>query len=188
MLEVFLKKGKEKSLLRRHPWVYDTAVGRVAGKPGVGETVRVLASDGRFLGFGAYSPSSTLRVRMWAFDEKAPVESPAFFKDKLAAAVRAREPLLARTTARRLVFGEADGIPGLIVDQYGDWVVTQFQSAGAEMHLREIADDLMDITGAKGVFDRSDAATRRREGLTVRTGVLAGDDPPPKSLKSLKTA
>ena len=178
MLEVFLKKGKEKSLLRRHPWVYDTAVGRVAGKPGVGETVRVLASDGRFLGFGAYSPSSTLRVRMWAFDEKAPVESPAFFKDKLAAAVRAREPLLARTTARRLVFGEADGIPGLIVDQYGDWVVTQFQSAGAELHLREIADDLMDITGAKGVFDRSDAATRRREGLTVRTGVLAGDEPP----------
>ena len=80
MLEVFLKKGKEKSLLRRHPWVYDTAVGRVAGKPGVGETVRVLASDGRFLGFGAYSPSSTLRVRMWAFDEKAPVESPAFFR------------------------------------------------------------------------------------------------------------
>ncbi len=178
MIEVILKKGKEKSLLRRHPWVYDTAVGRVTGKPFSGETVRVSAFDGRFLGYGAYSPSSTLRVRMWSFDETAPVQTPGFLLQRLENAVAARSELLERTNARRLVFGEADGIPGLIVDMYGDWVVTQFQSAGAEFHMREIAEMLMDVTHAKGVFDRSDAATRQREGLPQRTGCLIGEDAP----------
>ena len=178
MIEVQLKKGKEKSLLRRHPWVYDTAVGRVAGKPDSGETVKVTAADGRFLGYGAYSPKSTLRVRMWSFDEAENTEVPEFLRARLEKAVKAREGLLARTSARRIVFGEADGIPGLIVDQYGDWLVTQFQSAGTERRRDEIVADLMAMTGAKGLFDRSDAATRQREGLAVHTGVLAGEEPP----------
>ena len=178
MIEVQLKKGKEKSLLRRHPWVYDTAVGRVAGKPFSGETVKVTAFDGRFLGYGAYSPKSTLRVRLWTFDENETPDVPGFLASRIEKAVAARKDLLSRTTARRLIFGEADGLPGLIVDQYGDWLVTQFQSAGAEFRLQEIVTALMDVTGAKGLFDRSDAATRQREGLPVRTGVLAGAEPP----------
>ena len=178
MIEVKLKKGKERSLLRRHPWVYDTAVGSVAGKPFSGETVKVAAFDGRFLGYGAYSPKSTLRVRMWSFDEAESVDAPEFLRRRLQQAIEARAGLLSRTTARRLVFGEADGIPGLIVDQYGDWLVTQFQSAGAELKMAAIVEALMDLTGARGLFDRSDAATRQREGLPVRTGVLAGEEPP----------
>ena len=178
MIEVQLKKGKEKSLLRRHPWVYDTAVGRVTGKPFSGETVKVTAFDGRFLGYGAYSPKSTLRVRLWTFDENEKPDVPGFLASRIEKAVAARKDLLSRTTARRLIFGEADGLPGLIVDQYGDWLVTQFQSAGAEFRLQEIVTALMDVTGAKGLFDRSDAATRQREGLPVRTGVLAGAEPP----------
>ncbi len=178
MIEVQLKKGKEKSLLRRHPWVYDTAVGRVAGKPFSGETVKVTAADGRFLGYGAYSPKSTLRVRLWTFDEAENPDVPGFLAARIEKAVAARKGLLARTTARRLIFGEADGLPGLIVDQYGDWLVTQFQSAGAEFRMQEIVAALMNATGAKGLYDRSDAATRQREGLPVRTGVLAGAEPP----------
>lgn len=178
MLEVILKKGKEKSLLRRHPWVYDTAVGRVLGKPASGQTVCVKSADSRFLGYGWYSPTSTLRVRMVSFDENESTETPSFLYEKLERAVEARAGLLNRTSARRLVFGEADGIPGLIVDSYEDYLVTQFQSAGAERHRDEIVEDLMQITKARGLFDRSDAATRHREGLEERVGTLAGEDAP----------
>lgn len=178
MIDVILKKGKEKSLLRRHPWVYDTAVARVAARPAAGETVRVVSSEGRVLGLGAYSPASTLRVRMWTFRDDVAVDDSAFLRARLAQAIEAREPLLERTNARRLVFGEADGLPGLIVDAYGPWLVTQFQSAAVEARREEIGRHLMELTGARGVFDRSDAATRRREGLEERIGCLAGDEPP----------
>ncbi len=178
MIDVVLKKGKEKSLLRRHPWVYDTAVASVKGRPESGSLVRVLSSSGAVLGIGGFSPASTLRVRMWAFDEAEDVASEAFLERRLAAAIEARASLLERTTARRLVFAEADGIPGFIADQYGDWVVTQFQSAAAESRRDEIVSALMRLTRARGVFDRSDAATRHREGLDVRVGTLAGEEPP----------
>lgn len=180
MIEVILKKGKEKSLLRRHPWVYDTAVGKVEGKPSSGETVRVVAADGRFLGYGAWSPASTLRVRMWSFDEEENTQVPAFFEKRIAAAVAARADLKKRTSAIRLVYGEADGLPGLIVDSYGPWLVTQFQAAGVERNMRTIVEALLKVTQARGVFDRSDAATRKREGLPLRTGVLAGEEAPEK--------
>lgn len=177
MQDVVLKKGKERSLLRRHPWVYDTAVARVTGKPASGETVRVLASDGRELGLGAYSPASSLRVRMWGFDCSVEINAE-WIKRRLAKAIAARAFLTERTNARRLVFGEADGLPGLIVDAYGPWLVTQFQSAGVERFKDEIVQALMELTHAQGVFDRSDAATRQREGLPAHVGGLAGELPP----------
>lgn len=178
MYDIYLKKGKERSLLRRHPWVYDTAIGKVAGRPGVGETVRVLSCDGRFLGFGAYSPQSTLRVRMWSFEEKENVEVPGFVEERLKAALKARQTLLSRTSARRVVFGEADGLPGLIVDAYGDYLVTQFLSAAVEARREVILNALVKIANPKGIFDRSDAATRDREGLDRRVGSLYGEEPP----------
>ncbi len=178
MIDVVLKKGKEKSLLRRHPWVYDTAIARIKGEPLSGDFVRVVSASGDVLGIGGFSPQSTLRVRMWTFGASENVFSPAFLEQRLRQAVSAREFLKQRTNARRLVFAEADAIPGLVVDQYGDWVVTQFQSAAVESHRDDIAALLMKITGARGVFDRSDAATRRREGLELHTGVLAGEEPP----------
>lgn len=180
MQDIVLKKGKEKSLLRRHPWVYDTAVakaGEKGAKIAAGEVVRVVSHDGRELGFGGWSPASTLRVRMFTYAGQGEPQ-PGFLTQRIARAVKAREALLARTTARRLVFAEADGIPGLVADMYGDWVVTQFQSAAAQAHQDEIVRALMESTGARGVFDRSDAATRKREGLEEHVGVLAGEEPP----------
>ena len=180
MQDIVLKKGKEKSLLRRHPWVYDTAVakaGEKGAKIAAGEMVRVVSHDGRELGFGGWSPASTLRVRMFTYAGQGEPQ-PGFLTQRIARAVKAREALLARTTARRLVFAEADGIPGLVADMYGDWVVTQFQSAAAQAHQDEIVRALMESTGARGVFDRSDAATRKREGLEEHVGVLAGEEPP----------
>ena len=177
MIDLILKKGKEKSLLRRHPWVYDTAVQKLSGKPSSGETVAVRSADGKFLAWAAYSPASTLRARCWAFHEEEAI-TEAWFEKKLRRAVEARQPLEERTSAIRLVFGEADGLPGLIVDRYGDYLVTQFQSAGVEAHRDLIADLLMKITGAAGLYDRSDAATRRREGLEIRQGLLRGEEPP----------
>lgn len=180
MQDIVLKKDKEKSLLRRHPWVYDTAVAK-AGQKGVkiaaGKMVRVVSHDGRELGFGGWSPASTLRVRMFTYaGEEAP--QPGFLTRRIEKAVAARASLLERTNARRLVFAEADGIPGLVADMYGDWVVTQFQSAAVQANSEEIVAALMKCTGARGVFDRSDAATRKREGLEEHVGVLAGEEPP----------
>lgn len=177
MAELILKKGKEKSLLRRHPWVYDTAVERAAGNPKAGDTVKVVAKDGRFLAWAAYSPASTLRARCWSFCEDEVIDD-IWFEKKIREAVAARDGLLERTNARRILFGEADGLPGLIVDQYGDWLVTQFQAAGVEAHRELIGRLLLEVTGARGVYDRSDAATRRREGLEVRSEVLVGETAP----------
>lgn len=178
MIDLILKKGKEKSLLRRHPWVYDTAVASVrGGKPELGETVAVRAHDGRFLAWAAFSPASTLRARCWTFREEDVVDE-VWFERRLTDAISARAGLEARTSAVRLVFGEADGLPGLIVDRYGDFLVVQLQSAGIERHRELIGRLLMKITGARGVYDRSDAATRRREGLEVRSENLCGEEPP----------
>lgn len=177
MFEVVLKKGKERSLLRRHPWVYDTAVAKTKGNPMSGDTVKVLSFDGRFLAWGAFSAASTLRVRCWSFVESEVIDE-AWFEEKIKLAVQAREGLHARTSAIRLVFGEADGIPGLIVDQYGDYLVTQFQSAGVERWKGAIVEALMKVCTPKGVYDRSDAATRQREGLAQTVGLLAGEEPP----------
>lgn len=177
MAELILKKGKEKSLLRRHPWVYDTAVERAAGNPKAGDTVKVVAKDGRFLAWAAYSPVSALRARCWSFREDEVIDD-IWFEKKIREAVAARAGLLERTNARRILFGEADGLPGLIVDQYGDWLVTQFQAAGVEAHRELIGRLLLEVTGARGVYDRSDAATRRREGLEVRSEVLVGETAP----------
>ena len=177
MIDVILKKGKERSLLRRHPWVYDTAIHKVTGRPQSGETVRIVSADGRFLAWAAFSPASTLRARCWSFIETETIDD-AWFERQLRNAVEARRCLESRTSAVRLVFGEADGLPGLIVDRYGDYLVTQFQAAGVEAHRDLIADLLMKITGAKSIFDRSDAATRQREGLPIRSELLRGEEPP----------
>lgn len=146
--------------MRRHPWVYDTAVERAAGNPKAGDTVKVVAKDGRFLAWASYSPASTLRARCWSFREDEVIDD-IWFEKKIREAVAARDGLLERTNARRILFGEADGLPGLIVDQYGDWLVTQFQAAGVEAHRELIGRLLLEVTGAV-VF------------MTVQMQLLAG--------------
>jgi 23S rRNA (cytosine1962-C5)-methyltransferase len=174
--ELILKPGKEKSLLRRHPWIYDTAVARVVGAPHSGATVAVRAAGGRFLAWAAYSPASTLRARCWSFDESAVIDS-AWLAERVRAAVDRRAPLLQETSALRLVFGEADMLPGFIADRYGAQLVVQMQAAGADAWRDALIDALMTATGCGNVFERSDSAARAREGLPQASGVVRGDPP-----------
>ncbi len=179
MSRIHLKPGKEKSLLRRHPWVYAGAIGRVEGNPGSGATIEVRAADGRFLAWAAYSPASSIRARAWSFAEATPVTAE-LLAERVRHAVRRRAALAPETTATRLVFGEADGLPGLIVDRYADQLVTQFQSAGVDAWRDVLIDALLAATGCRDVFDRSDGASRVREGLPAISGVLRGAEPAPQ--------
>ncbi|MEX3981552.1 class I SAM-dependent rRNA methyltransferase [Paraburkholderia sp. EG287A] len=181
---VTLKPSKEKSLLRRHPWVYANAIDHVEGKPAPGATVIVRAADGRFLGRAAYSPHSQIRARVWSFDENEPIDH-AFFKRRVQRAVADRRAMVSGTGAVRLIFGEADGLPGLIVDYYiedgGDGrgqLVCQFMAAGVEAWKEAIVAALTSATGCPNVYERSDVSIREKEGLEQITGLLAGDEPP----------
>jgi 23S rRNA (cytosine1962-C5)-methyltransferase len=172
MKSVRLREGKERSLLRGHPWVFDGAIER--GRADPGETVRVEAADGRFLAWGAYSPASRIRVRCWSFDEAERIDA-ALFARRIARAVALRERLAVPSSGVRLVHGEADGLPGLVVDRYGpDLLVAQFGSAGVERWKGVIADALCAATGCKRLFERSDASVRELEGLPAVTGWLRG--------------
>lgn len=190
MNTVTLKPSKEKSLLRRHPWVYANAIDRVDGKPAAGATVLVRAHDGRFLARAAYSPHSQIRARVWSFDESEPVDH-AFFKRRVQSALAHRQSMVHNTGATRLIFGEADGLPGLIVDYYiqdddskRGQIVCQFMAAGVEAWKDAIVQALIGATGCPNVYERSDVSIREKEGLEQTVGVLAGDAPPETLISS----
>jgi 23S rRNA (cytosine1962-C5)-methyltransferase len=171
MKSIRLREGRERSLLKRHPWVFDGAVER--GKADSGETVRVEAADGRFLAWGAYSPASRIRVRCWSFDEAERIDA-AFIHRRVGRAVALRARLPIASSGVRLVHGEADGLPGLVADRYGDVLCAQFGSAGSERFKGAIADALLAATGCTRLYERSDASVRELEGLPVVTGWLRG--------------
>ncbi len=166
-----LKVGKERSLLRRHPWIFDGAIAKGGGDPG--ETVRVESADGQFLAWAAYSPASKIRARAWSFDEKTRIND-AFLIAACAHSVRARALFHLPSDGVRLVHGESDGLPGLIVDRYGDTLVAQFSSAGVERWKPVLADALLAATGLSKLYERSDASSRGLEGLPEVTGWLRG--------------
>lgn len=171
-----LKTGREKSLKRRHPWVFSGAIEKVVGEPESGDTVLVRTAEGTPLGLAAYSPHSQIRGRMWTFDEAAKVDA-SFLASRVKSALALRERLgIGRhTNAMRLVHGESDGLPGLIVDRYADVLVAQFLSAGAERWRDAILDALVELTGCEAVFERSDAEVRTLEGLPERAGFVRGN-------------
>ncbi|HSV61185.1 MAG TPA: class I SAM-dependent methyltransferase [Variovorax sp.] len=166
-----LRPGKERSLLRRHPWIFDSAIAKGGGD--AGETVRVEAEDGRFLAWAAFSPASKIRARAWSFREDERIDA-AFFRARVAQAVRSRQLFCLPSEGVRLVHGEADGLPGLIVDRYGDVLVAQFLSAGVERWKGALVEALLAETGLQHFYERSDASGREREGLAPVTGWLAG--------------
>ncbi len=172
MKTITLREGKERSLLKRHPWVFESSI--AGGKADAGETVRVQAFDGRFLAWAAYSPQSQIRVRAWSFDEAERIDA-AFFERRIvqALAIRARLPI--ESDGLRLIHGEADGLPGLIVDRYADTLSAQFLAAGAERWKSTIADLLIKHTGLARLYERSDASSRALEGLPSVTGWLRGE-------------
>ena len=168
-----LRAGKERSLLRRHPWIFDSAIAKGGGD--AGETVRVEGDDGRFLCWAAFSPASKIRARAWSFKEDERIDA-AFFRQRIARAVQARQIFALPSDGVRLVHGEADGLPGLIVDRYGDVLVAQFLSAGVERWRKALVDALLAETGLRHFYERSDASGREREGLAPVTGWLAGGE------------
>lgn len=171
MKSVRVWAGKERSLLRRHPWIFEGSIDR--SRADAGETVRVEDSHGKFLAWGAYSPHSKIRVRVWTFDESERVDH-AFFKRRVARALAYRERLAPSSDGVRLVHGEADGLPGLIVDRYGDTLSVQFLSAGMERWREALADVLLGATGLQRLYERSDSGVRSLEGLQPRTGWMRG--------------
>jgi 23S rRNA (cytosine1962-C5)-methyltransferase len=171
MKTIRLKPGKDRALLRRHPWVFSGSI--MSGGGDRGETVRVEADDGRFLAWGAFSPTSQIRVRAWSFDEAERIDD-AFFAFRIAEAISYRSRLAIESDACRLIHGEADGLPGLIVDRYGDVLVAQFLSAGADRWRETICKALAEATGISRIHERSDSNTRQLEGLDAIVGWITG--------------
>jgi len=168
---LILKAGRERSLRRLHPWVFSGAVERVQGAAGPGDTVCVRAADGAFLAWAAYSPASQIRARVWSFAEAARPDE-AWLRARVAAAVARRTSVAGLADAFRLVHAESDGLPGVVADRYGDLLVVQLTSAGAERWRAVIVDALREASGCSAVFERSDGDVRALEGLPPRVGLL----------------
>lgn len=185
MPTVRLKKGRDKSLINRHPWVFSGAIDAISGQIAPGQTVDILSANGTWLAKGAFSPHSQIAVRIWSFiqDEEISID---FFRNRVLRAILART--LPGThqnfSACRLIHAESDGLPGITVDKYGNYLVCQFLSAGAEYWktdlvriLEERFSSIQQNVFCKGIYERSDVAVREKEGLFPRTGVLSGDCP-----------
>ncbi len=176
---IYLVKGREKSLRRRHPWIFSRGIDRVEGKPELGETVDVYDNKGEWLARGAYSPQSQIRVRVWTFNKNEAIDVN-FFVNRLNAAQSLRDVLAARDglTGYRLIAAESDGLPGITIDRYQDYLVCQLLSAGAEAQRDVLIEALQQCYPSCNIYERSDVSVRKKEGLKQRTGVLHGEEPP----------
>ena len=175
---VILQEGREKSLKRHHPWVFDGAVANVKGRCRSGDTVDVVAADGSWLGRGAYSPASQIRVRIWTFDQQEVIDN-AFFLRRIEQAWQLRQRLMqqANTNACRLIAAESDGLPGVTIDLYNNLAVLQLLSAGADKHRSKIVWALQKLLPDVAIFERSDVDVRSKEGLEPLIQPLRGDIP-----------
>jgi len=173
-----LKPGREKSVLGRHPWLYSGAVGQVVGDPGMGESVLIRDAQGTALGWAGYSPTSSIRARMWNLNPNE-IVNEGFFRKRIQESILRREAygLQNSTNALRLIHAESDGLPGLVVDRYNDVLVVQILSAGAEHWRETIIGCLSDVPGVNTIVERSDVDVRTLEGLEPRSGVLYGTAP-----------
>ena len=176
MAELRLKPNREKSVKRKHPWIFSGAIQAVVGNPGLGETVEVISAEGEELGNAAYSPHSSIRARMWNFDTAREIDD-IFIASKMRIAISIRNSqhlLNTNNNSCRLINAESDGLPGLIVDKYDDLLVVQFLSAGPELWKDTIIRNLISLTGKENIFERSDVEVRKLEGLPLRKGILSG--------------
>ena len=175
-LGIILKADREKSLLRRHPWIFSGAVECVNGNPANGDTLPVFSAKGEFLAWAAYNASSQITARVWSWLETETIDTD-FFRRKISNALAARRELRPATTSEmntgmRLIHAESDGLPGLIVDQYGEVLVMQIGSSGAEFWRDTCADILQELCQPTCIYERSDSDSRALEGLELRNGIL----------------
>ncbi|HEY5572408.1 MAG TPA: class I SAM-dependent rRNA methyltransferase [Anaerolineales bacterium] len=171
-----LKPGREKPVLRRHPWIFSGAIADIDGEPSDGQTVDVIDANATFLAKGSYSSKSQIRVRIWSWDPDAIIDR-SFLRGRLVRAIQVRQDLIdpEQTNAYRLVHAESDGIPGLIVDRYADNLVVQSLTSGSEFWLEQIVDLLVEITGIEQIYERSDVEVRGLEGLPPRVRLVRGN-------------
>ena len=178
-MSITLKKGREKSLLRRHPWIFSGAIHQVDGEPASGSTVDLLSSDKQFLARASYSPISQIRARVWTFEDES--VDKEFFRKIIRQAIDTRSSFFdLNIDSFRLIYAESDNIPGLIVDKYTDILVMQCLTAGAEYWKETFADILLEETGLSTIYERSDADVRELEGLDPKVGLLRGELPVPQ--------
>jgi 23S rRNA (cytosine1962-C5)-methyltransferase len=172
-----LAKGRDKSLRRRHPWIFSRGIEAVNGEPELGETVDVFAHNGQWLAKAAYSPNSQIRARVWSFEKQA--IDTAFFIKRISQAQMLREECIEQghLTGYRLIAAESDSMPGVTIDRYKDYLVCQFLSAGAEFLKSDIVDALKHCFPECSIYERSDVAVRKKEGLKETQGLLHGTDP-----------
>lgn len=178
MIEIKLKKGKEKAVNQRHPWVFSGALDKVKGKPENGDVVRLISAADEFLAYGYYNDQSRVAVRLLEWDENVAIDFD-WYEQKIKNAIAGRSELLAseETNTCRLIFSEADFLPGLIVDRYADFLSLQILSSGIEKVQQSIIEILVKHLSPKGIFDRSDANSRTHEGITAENGLLWGEAP-----------
>ena len=178
MSSVILKKAADSFIKRKHPWIFSGAIEKVDGNPSNGETVQIFTSNKILVRYGSYSPSSQIRVRVWSFNPEEKIESD-FFRRKISLASEIRKQILdtSKTNAYRIINAESDGLPGLIVDRYSEYLVCQFLSAGAEFNKNLIIEILDDVFNPAGIYERSDVEVRTREALQPTRGVIKGKDP-----------
>ena len=177
MTEVILKRTRDRSIRRRHPWILSGAIDRIEGVEEPGAWVQVRSTEGEVLGYGHLSPTSALRVRMLTVDKEAPDDDLIAERIRRAVGRRAEHPLLGDTQAVRIVNAEGDGLPGLVVDRYADVVVVKFSTVGMHLRRERIAAALREATGAGVGFERADAPAARREGMSIQQGPLWGTAP-----------
>lgn len=175
---IYLVKGREKSVKRKHPWIFSRGISKVEGEPALGETIDVFTHDRKWLAKAAYSPASQIRARIWSFEKEE--INKAFFVKRFNNAQLLREDVIDRDglTGYRLIAAESDGMPGVTIDRYQNFFVCQLLSAGAEYNKQAIVDALVECFPGCSVYERSDVAVRKKEGLKETTGVLHGEEPP----------
>jgi 23S rRNA (cytosine1962-C5)-methyltransferase len=177
MVEIKLKKGKEKAVYQHHPWVFSGALDKIKGKPENGDVVSVLDANGEFLAYGYYNNQSRVAVRLIEWNKEVAINSD-WYEQKIKTAIAGRANLLnENTNTCRLIFSEADFLPGLIVDQYAHFLSVQILSSGIEKAKDIIIETLVKLLQPKGIFDRSDATARTHEGITAENGLLWGESP-----------
>ena len=174
MAEIILKSGRDRSVLLHHPWIFSGAIDRVIGDPGLGDTVDVFGHDRTWLARAAYSPLSQIRARIWTWSQSEQINDEYFVK-RVQRAFELRSGLSKQTNSYRLVHGESDDLPGVVIDCYGSNLVIQILSAGAERWKESIVNAVCQVSKATGVYERSDVDVRRLEGLEEHTGLIRGE-------------
>ncbi|MDD3153352.1 MAG: class I SAM-dependent methyltransferase [Victivallaceae bacterium] len=176
--KIFLKPGRDKSVRLRHPWIFSGAIRNLEGAPESGDPVEIYSAGREFLAVGAFSAASQIAVRVWEFARNIEIDRE-FLRERIQRAVALRPRLgFVPQQGCRLVFSEADNLPGVIADRYGATVVLCLLSAGAEKYREVLAELFLELDGVTGVYERSDAAVRTREELPMRTGLICGEEPP----------